>query len=258
MGKKKELLVELFEHCRQVGNMEFDNDLVKQLARKHGFGNPFDVTKIDNSAKLPEDLRSADYFLIHLGEGRHRFVKGISLGYHTFEPILNEESIEWKYRKSLLNEFDTSESTILSVASNQRILHDFLYDDIVASPKVYNSRKTNTDLTYWIGNQFVNAHRLQIEIDLTVELHGHVTVFEGKKGFPEDFAIYQIFHPFKYYTNLKNANRLPVHEITGCYVLQKQGDQTSTLRIYNYTFDDSEHLESIRLLKKAQYQLIRR
>ncbi|MCW3134124.1 MAG: hypothetical protein N2V78_07355 [Methanophagales archaeon] len=41
-----------------------------------------------------------------------------------------------------LNEFDTSESNILSVASNQRIIHDFLYEDIVASPKVYSARRT--------------------------------------------------------------------------------------------------------------------
>jgi hypothetical protein len=258
MGKKRELLGELFEHCKRVGNMEFDNSLVKQLAEKHAFGNPFDATKIDHSAKLPEALRAADHFLVHLGDGKHRFVKGIALGYHAFEPIYEDEVIHWKYRKSLLNEFDTSESTILSVASNQRILHDFLYEDIVASPKVYNARKTIADLTYWIGDQYIQAHRLQIEIDLTAELHGHVTVFEGKNGFPEDFAVYQIFHPFKYYTNLKDANRLPIREITGCYVLRKQEGKTTILRIYNYTFDDSHRLDSIRLLKKAQYQLVRR
>jgi|GEM_PF-4630672 hypothetical protein len=38
MGKKRELLVELFEHCKRVGNMEFDNSLVKQLAEKHACG----------------------------------------------------------------------------------------------------------------------------------------------------------------------------------------------------------------------------
>jgi len=94
MGKKKNLLVALFEYCLKTGNMVFDNALVREMAAQHDFGNPFDATKIDNSAELPEPLRAADYFLIHLGKGRHRFVKGIQHGYHAFEPILAQETFQ--------------------------------------------------------------------------------------------------------------------------------------------------------------------
>lgn len=258
MGTKHQVIEDLFKYCKERGDWEFDNELVKRYSEKNGFGNPFDATKVDNSSLLPQMLRDEDYFIVHLGEGRHRFVKGIRLGYHRFEEVTPSETIDWKYRRSLLNELDTSESNILSVASNQRIIHDFLYEDIVASPKVYNARRTKTSLRYKVGNETISATNVQIEIDLTLEHQGVVTVVEGKNGFPEDFAVYQIFHPFKYYTMLRRENRLSIKQITTCYVLRKQEQGQSILRLYNYTFDDENEMGSIRLLKKAQYNLIKR
>lgn len=157
-----------------------------------------------------------------------------------------------------MNEFDTSESNILSVASNQRILHEFLYSDITASPKVYNARRTKMSLSYLVGSEQIRTTNLQMEIDLTLEHEGIVTVVEGKNGFPPDFAIYQLFHPFLYYWTLRAENALPISAITCCYVLRKRDDANSTLRLYLYTFQDPQRMDSIILMKKAQFNLIRR
>lgn len=146
MGTKQEVITEIFKLCKKrrdfIFDNTFDNTLVKKVCMKYGFGNPFDVTKLDNTSKFPKILLENDYYILHLGQGQHKFVKRISNGFHTFEKINRDNVFNWKYRKSLLNEFDTSESNILSVASNQRIIHDFLYEDIVANPKVYNARLT--------------------------------------------------------------------------------------------------------------------
>ncbi len=258
MGKKQQVISRLFGICRQRGDFTFDNTLVKSVCRQIGFGNAFDVTKIDSLAVLPDDVRQAGYFIVHLGEGRHRFVEGIGIGYHSFEPIDETERILWKYRRSLLNELDTRESNILSVASNQRVLHDFLYDDIVASPKAYNARRTKLRFGYWIGSERIEAVNLQMEIDFTFEYQGVVTVMEGKNGFPPNFAVYQLFHPFRYYVEINRKRDLGIREITGCYILRLREDGDSVLRLYNYTFEDPEQMASIRLLKKAEYQLVRR
>lgn len=258
MGTKQEVIGKLFEVCSEQNNYHFDNKLVKIIANELGFGNPFDVTKVDNTSLLPENVRTADYFIVHTGRGRHQFVKGIDQGYHQFEPIEAEEMFEWKYRQSLLNEFDTSESNILSVVSNQRIIHDFLYDDIVASPKVYNARRTKASFNYCVGNTLIECENLQMEIDLTLEFQGVVTVVEGKNGFPKDFAVYQLFHPYKYYNILKEENSIAIEKITCCYILRKRHQNESIIRLYNYTFDDINRIESIRLLKKAQYTLVKR
>ena len=258
-GKKQAVITDIYKYCSENNKIIFDNETVKEFSKVHGFGNPFDATKLDDSQDLPQILIENDMFIIHLGEGKHRFVKGIEIGYHNFEVIdASNETFDWKYRKSILNELDTSESNILSIASNQRVLHDFLYEDIVASPKIYNSRRTKTNITYKIVNEMIKATNLQIEIDLTAEINGTVTVFEGKNGFPKDFAIYQLFHPYKYYCNIKRENKLPIDTITCCYVLRCRDDQKSVLRLYNYTFTDENEISSIKLLKKAQYTLIKR
>ena len=150
MGNKQDVITELYKRCKKKKDFIFDNTLVKQVCKKYGFGNPFDVTKLDNTSKFPKILLREDYFILHLGRGRHKFVKGISNGYHSFEEIGGDNIFDWKYQKSILNEFDTSESNILSVASNQRIIHDFLYEDIVANPKLYNARRTKTNLSYYV------------------------------------------------------------------------------------------------------------
>ncbi len=258
MGKKQEVISRLFQTCQSQGNMTFDNTLVREIAREVGFGNPFDATKVDRSALLPAAVRQADYFILHLGEGRHRFVPGLHIGYHRFEPIDEAERIPWKYRPSVLNELDTSESNILSVASNQRILHDFLYEDIVASPKVYNARRTKRSLKFRVGPTPIETHNLQMEIDMTLEYQGVVTVIEGKNGFPEDFAVYQIFFPLLYYREMQAEHDLNIRGLQACYILRQRTRRGSVLRLYLYTFDDLEDMSTIRLLKKAEYQLLRR
>ncbi len=258
MGKKQEAITEIFNICKEQGNYEFDNDLARRISKKVGFGNPFDVTKLDNTEKFPAILTQEDYFIIHIGGGKHKFIKGIRNGFHNFETIDKKNIFEWKYRQSILNEYDTSESNILSVGFNQRIIHDFLYDDIVANPKMYGSRRTKTALNFNIGNDTINASNLQMEIDLTTEYNGIVTVFEGKNNFPKNFAVYQIYFPFLYYYNLKRAKELSINNINCCYLLRKKENGQSITRIYQYTFQNPSDMTSIKLVKSAQYNLIKR
>lgn len=256
MSKKSLVLTELFNHCLSTNNLVFDNEIVKQLCKEHKFGNPFDVTKLDDTSKFPDILIEKDYFLVHLGEGKHQFVKGIKNGFHKFEKI--EEIIDWPYRKSLLNEFDTSESNILSIGFNQRIIHDFLYQDIVASPKVYNARRTKSSINYFVGKEHIQTKNLQMEIDLTMEYNGEVTIFEGKNKFPNNFAVYQLYAPFLYYQKLKQENQIDISEINCCYLLRNKEKSGSIIRVYKYTFENIKDMNSIKLLKAKQYNLIQR
>ncbi len=258
MGKKQEVITEIFKICQAKNDYIFDNNLVKDIAKKKGFKNPFDATKLDNTSIFPEILLKNDYFILHLGEGRHKFIKGIDKGFHKFEPIQEKDVFDWKYRQSILNEFDTSESNILSVGFNQRIIHDFLYDDIVANPKMYGARRTKTTFEFYVDNEEIKAQNVQMEIDLTTEYNGIVTTFEGKNNFPENFAVYQLYFPFLYYQNLKKENKLKISDINCCYLLRKQEQGTSILRIYKYTFANEKDLSSIKLLKSAEYHLIKR
>lgn len=253
MNKKQRVLTELFELC--VGRQDFtfgNEDDVKPICLTHGFKNPFDVTKIDNSRGLPPVLRENDMFVVHLGEGHHKFVPGIARGYHGFEAVPIEQTFTWKYRRSLLNNINTSESNILSVANNQRIIHDFLYEDIMASPKSYGSNRTKIPAKYHVGEDPVDIDLVQVEIDFTLEYGGVVTFFEAKNGEPKDFNVFQLFHPLHYY--LKATEEKEVKSIQACYLLRKR----NRLRLYLYSFDDPSTPESIRLERNAEYTLVER
>ncbi len=265
MNKKDEVLTALFNIASQQNNFVFHNDLVKDISRKIGFGNPFDATKIDSKDKLPLILQQNDFAVIHLGNGYHKFVKGIDKVYHDFEPI--QEIIQWTYQKSLLNEYNSSESNILSVANNQRILHHFLFGkdtefeniDVSQRPKTYFPHRTKTSFDYFFGsNTPLRLENIQIEIDLTIEFQGTIGVFEGKNGTPSSFAVYQIYHPFLYYHNANQHSEIQgkISAIYGVYVVKTIESGVTNLNTWAYTFTNPLDITSIQLVKSACYQLI--
>lgn len=266
MGSKKDKVIEeLYKICKRKNNYVFHNDLVKDVCKKVGFGNPFDVTKLDNKTKLPEILINNNIAIIHLGSGKHKFIKGIEKVYHDFEPI--QETLDWKYQKSLLNQYNSSESNILSVANNQRILHHFLFDqdtelddvDILNRPKTYFPHRTKTSFQYSFGKEAeIELKNIQIEIDLTIEFKGIVGVFEGKNGKPDNFAVYQLYHPFLYYykANSQETIKGKIKEIFGVYVVREKANTGDILKLWAYTFSNPFDITSIKFVKSAAYKLI--
>jgi len=263
-NKKHQVIEKLFKICRQQNDFTFHNNLVKDVCKEVGFGNPFDVTKLDNKAKLPDILINSDYAIIHIGSGKHKFIKGINKVFHNFEPI--QQKIDWEYRKSLLNQYNTSESNILSVANNQRILHHFLFRedteldnvDILKRPKTYFPHRTKTSFEYSFGDIKMELKNIQIELDLTIEYQGVIGVFEGKNGTPDSFSIYQIYHPFLYYFNASKQTELKgkIKDIFSVYVVREKGKDNDTLKLWAYTFENPLDITSIKFIKSAAYKLL--
>lgn len=251
MSKKQSTISLLYSQCLSAGNFEFDNTHVKRACELTRFGNPYDVTKVDSTRILPQKLIDDDMCIVHLGQGRHRFVKGIDIVYHQFETIPVENQKKWEYRESILNNINSSESNSLFVAYNQRILHDFLYEDIAASPKAYGAHRTKANISYLIGNTVVEAERMQIEIDLTLEYNGNICIFEAKNGSPDDFNIFQLFNPFKHYTMQSKSRK--VKSISCCYLVRKG----QSMKLYLYKFNEKSP-STIKLIKYAEYILEKR
>lgn len=250
-SKKKQVLERVYKVCQASGIFVFNNDLVREICAQVDLKNHFDVTKIDSSAALPEALRRDDVFVVHLG-GSHQFVRGVAAGYHRFEPIPDYAKFQWHYRPSILNNINTSESNILSVGYNQRIIHEFLYEDITASPKVYGSNRTKIPLDYRLGEDRISASSVQVEIDMTMEREGAITVFEAKNGRPPDFNVFQLFNPYRYY--LRETQGAQGVSIDCCYLLRS----ASRLRLYLYRFQDPRDPGSIQLVRNAEYELVER
>jgi len=260
---KKEIIELIYKRCKKQKNLEFNNDFVKNiLIEVNSSTNPYDITKLDNSSKYPEILKKDNMALIHIGSGKHKFVPYFDKLYPKFKDIEENEIIDFLYRPSILNDFSVSESSILSTAFNHRVIHDFLYSDIVANPKIYISeRKRGLNFEYFIEKEKLKFENLQIEIDLTIEYNGYVTVFEAKnvtKNWLNDFNIYQIYNPFRYYYELKLKNKLDIKDITAGYLLRKKEKDYSIIRLYLYTFENYLDLTTLKLIKKREYRLKRR
>lgn len=60
MSKRQDALTDLFQECQRTKQWRFDNDKVKEVIQRHGFENPFDLTKIDSSKNLPPLLREQE------------------------------------------------------------------------------------------------------------------------------------------------------------------------------------------------------
>lgn len=264
-NKKSLVIEELFEICKGRNNFEFHNDLVKEVCVKFGFGNPFDATKLDNKTKLPKILLENDYAIIHLGSGKHKFIKGIDKVFHNFECI--QKTVDWKYKKSLLNQYNSSESNILSVANNQRILHHFLFGqdtefndvDITQRPKTYFPHRTKTSFEYNFGKDAkLEMKNIQIEVDLTIEFKGTIGVFEGKNGKPDSFSVYQIYHPFLYYFNANKKTELKgrIKDIYCVYVVREKVKEHDIIKLWAYSFENPYDITSIRFIKSCSYKLI--
>ena len=260
MSKKRKTLEEVFNKCTESNNLVFDSDFAKKISIKHNFSNHHDLTHIERKKLLPQVMIDNDYFVIRLGQGKYKFIKGINNYYHPFEKIDNIK--DWPYKKNILDELNTSESNILSVINNQGIIQDFLYGDRREIPNVYNAHRTSHTFKYKLKNNEIECDQMQIEIDLTLESRGRITVFEAKNKFSEDFAKYQIYFPFrKYYDEymdgkIKLTNMRDVFEIDSCYVQRKEVDGISVIRMYLYTFTDKEDISSIVLKDSCEYRLI--
>ena len=252
LSKKQTVITELYAQCKARGNLVFDNEEVKAVCARVGFGNPFDVTKLDNSAVLPSSLVDDDVFVVHLGRGRHQFVSGIAVGYHEFESIPEERRYQWPYRRSILNNVNTSESNSLWAAFNQGIIHDFLYADFAEPPRIHFSESSQISLDCRIGADEVNATRVRVNLGFTAEMRGCITAFEAKHGDPLDFNVFRLFNPFRYY--LASVQDLSSLAIRGCYLLR----QENRLRLYLYSFADPRDPGSIQLLCNAEYALVER
>lgn len=265
MSKKDEVLTYIYLKCQKERNYIFHNDLVKDVSKQFKVGNPFDVTKLDNKEKLPKILLENDYAVIHLGSGKHQFTKGIHKVYHNFETI--EKTIDWQYKKSILNLLNTSESNILSIANNQRILHQFVFEkdselndiDILKRPKTYFPHRTKTNFNYSFGNEIqIDLAKIQIEIDLTIEFQGTVSIFEAKNGKPTNFNILQLYHPFLYYHNAKQNPNVTgkIDKIICVYLVRQTINKINYINLWAYTFETPLDPTSIKLIKSTCYKLI--
>jgi len=226
---------------------KFNNNKVKQVTGNK-FSNQFDATKFDSYDKLPELLKKHGYFIIHIGQGNHAFIKGN--GFHKFENITKR--VSWPRSKSYIDAISDSEAQSVSTAFNDKIIHDFLTNNKNSKILVHTARRSRTSYDLTINNFKINIYALQIEIDGIYETDDTIATVEVKNQEHEDFEIRQLFSASKYFLNLKKMQKIPSNvKIRHLFMIRNK--MQNYFKIYEYAFANVDDPNSIYLVDCKRY-----
>ncbi|MBI2507850.1 hypothetical protein HYV89_02750 [Candidatus Woesearchaeota archaeon] len=236
--------------------LNFHNEKVKEVSSREGikFRNQFDATKFDSYALLPKSLQSAGFFIVHLGKGNHAFVKGN--GYHKFEKIRTIK--EWRIEKSIIDSLSDSEAQSASTAFNDRIIHDFLFEDKNEPLKLHTARRAKISYDFVIDGKTLRTDKLQIEMDGIYESEKRqcIAVVEVKNQDHEDFEIRQLFSPMKYFEKMRGWKMPNEYKIKFVFLVRIRKNNRDRFKLYEYDFVDKMNPNSIRFIKAWQYDII--
>jgi len=231
--------------------IEFTNTELKRVTQDTKFMNQFDATKFDSSELLPETLKKNGFFIVHLGKGKHAFVKG--KGYHEFEKIKIIKNN--KVGKGIIDGVGSSEAGAVSFIYNEGIIQDFLG---ITTLKVHTARRSKVSFSFKVNGSKLFADKQQIEIDGIFETQtGMIVTVEAKNVEHKDFEIRQLFSIKKYFDMLLSEGRLSKDTNLRLLFLVRLRDKEQNLcRLYEYQFTDDEDLNSISFIQAVEYQII--
>lgn len=255
-SKKRLMIAEIYQGLKKIDSrsdvLQFGNEMVKEVSTKHRFRNLFDATKFNTFESLPECLKEDGFFIVHLGRGNHAFVRG--KGFHYFEPIVNIK--DWKLSHSVVSKLGNSEADTVSTTFNEKMVHDFLFDHPVDELKIHNSRRSTTDYVFWIGKNQLHADHLQIEMDALFENKDTIATVEVKNVKHTNFEIRQLYSTFRYLDRFRRDGLIPNnYKIRHLFAVVSKGQKSDFYRLYEYTFTSWKHMDSIELVKNAQYNV---
>jgi hypothetical protein len=239
---------DILKKVKQSGSFIIEKEHFKQLPDKRQIRL---LTKIDNSNQLPIVFKKNNLAILPLSRS-----KWIICNFEAFQyledddddfvgvPIPpNIESIDFSNI--------TSESIAINVAYICGIIEDFVEEKLVPTidgrmgsgtfefklkPKGKGKGKVTN----------VKVNGAQIEIDAGYEGDNSFVIFEVKMNYTNDFLIRQLYYPLKRWSGKVSK---PIRTIFLSYF-------DSVFDLYEYSFDDENDYNSLRLIKKKTYFLI--
>lgn len=253
---KRDIISTIFDRLRtkypKSSLLKFNNEEVKTVSGSN-FRNQFDATKFDSSILLPKEVKNSGFFIVHLGGGNHAFIRGE--GYHKFEKIKTIK--EWNAGKTVVDGISESEAQSASTAFNDKIIHDFLFENKNADIKLHTARRARISYESVINGVPIRADKLQIEMDgiYESEIDKTIAVVEVKNQEHEDFEIRQLFSSMKYFEKMKGWKIPNDYKIRLLFMVRIRSSE-DTFKIYEYDFEDKLNPNSIKFVKAIQYDIV--
>jgi hypothetical protein len=203
------------------------------------------MTKFDHRSQLPKLF--SDHNLSILPTSRGEYVIG---AFETFCDF-NADDIEITkinfptFLESLDYRDITSEATAINCAFVSKILHDFTEEENLL-PTV-SGRMSSSSFDFKInsakGLYKVCVGNSQVEIDGGYEGDRSLNLIEAKNYISDDFIVRQLYYPYKLWCNKISKKVRPI------FLTYTNG----IFHLREYTFDNVNHYNSIRLVKQKKY-----
>lgn len=211
------------------------------------FREPRLMTKFDHQEQLPKLFKENDLTILPTSRGG--YVIGNFQTYHKFEQC-NDSIIKIEpptFLESLDFSSISSESFAVNCAFVSKILNLFTGEEELY-PTV-NGRMKSGNFHFNINRKSspfqVDVKNSQVEIDGGFEGLGSLTLLEAKNYIADDFLVRQLFYPYKLWSS---KIKKPVRPIFLSYT-------NGIFHLREYTFDDINNYNSIRLLSQSKYSI---
>lgn len=240
---KKYKIVEIIN---SIGYYKISADEIKE------FQEPRLAVKFDHSDDRPKLFMEHDLSILPITRGDY-YISRIK-AYHNFESISSDITYlrPPEHIKSLDITSINSESKALNMAYISGIIADFLNDKKLL-PTV-SGRMSSEGFVFQAAvadkkatiSSVVQVENSQIEIDAAYEGINSLALMEAKRDLAENFLIRQLYYPFR--TWQRKMGNKPVRPIFLIY-------SNSIFYLYEYRFNDSQHYNSLELVKHKRYSL---
>ncbi|MCY4652359.1 MAG: hypothetical protein OXC95_04255 [Dehalococcoidia bacterium] len=239
---------EISEHDFDSGPFPITADQIKvacQHFEKTGEKEPRILCKQDTRGSRPQTFQDKGLFILPVRNGRYIIVKGE--GYVDI-PTIQSPLLE--YQSDLGFKLETtrvgnSEMQHLDSAYAFSLIRHFTEDNSLVL--TIRGRKYTPQFSFYASGFHITTRSVQTEVDGGYEGRSQVVLVEAKNTNATNTIIRQIYYPFRQWQ--EHTDKL-------VSTLFFQRTNENEYHIWQFTFDDMNDYDSIRLTKSARYRIL--
>jgi hypothetical protein len=239
----------IFEEHKVLDRISSDNYFLISATEINKFREARLMTKFDHRSQLPRLF--IENKLSILPSSRGKYIIG------RFETFCNFDTkpveivkIEFPpFLESLDHRNITSEATAINCAFVSKILQDFTGEKNLFPTVSGRMSSSSFDFEIQINSTQktfkISVENSQVEIDGGFEGDKSLNLIEAKNYIADDFIIRQLYYPYKLWTNKISKKVRPM------FLTYTNG----IFHLREYTFDQIDYYNSIRLIKQKKYTI---
>jgi hypothetical protein len=244
-SKNDDAWEKIFDKYKIISTLQKSGSFLISSSDINNFRQARLMTKFDHRSQLPKLF--VDNNLSILPVSRGSYIIGEFETFHSFtRDDTKIEKIDFPtFLESLKYENITSEATAINCAFVSEIIHDFTGEENLYPTVSGRMSSSSFDFNINSNNGLfkVSVENSQIEIDGGYEGENSLNIIEAKNYISDDFLVRQLFYPYRLWSGKINKKIRPI------FLTYTNG----IFHLREYTFKNSEHYNSIELVKQRKY-----